>query len=131
MTLKRDNRTTGNAFAGLIDNSAAEQAASRLYQDHDIGMRFCCDSGERISPEEARIRDARDAARRGHAKPEESLADYSEVEEFARSSAIAEEDFDPVMESDPDEDYEIDLGDLDIGDTEDETFGMLELELID
>jgi|GEM_PF-3741288 len=126
MTLKRDNLPAGNAFAGLIDNSAATEAASRLYQHNDAGMRFCCDSGERISPEEARIRDARDAARRGQAKPEECFEDSTELEEFSRTAA-AEDDFDPALEIDPDEDYEIDLDEMDISDADDETLGMLEL----
>lgn len=127
MTLKRDTLSAGNAFASLIDNAAATEAASRLYRHNDSGMRFCCDTGERITPEEARIRDARDAARRSHWKTEDTYDDYTQVQEFPRGETTLDDDFDPVLELDPDENYEIDLDDLDIIDADDETIDVLEI----
>lgn len=130
MNINRDVVTASvDAFASLIDGSAASAAALRIYESHD-GLRHCAENHECLSAAQARARDARDGRTNGPIQP----APESELPELPRYEAASWRDFDEddfVADTD-DDDHLIDLGDDDDFESPgDELFGVEDAALSD
>lgn len=112
MNFNRDNSDfTANAFANLIDSSAAAAAAERIYQTHD-GLRYCADNRTCLTAAQARAVDARDGRAfepTRYVEPMHGDTDLARYESDNMSTAAFEE-FDDENDN-SDDDHLIDLGD--------------------
>ncbi|MFK7965336.1 MAG: hypothetical protein AB8C46_15350 [Burkholderiaceae bacterium] len=96
----------------LVNNEAALEAAGRLARETEDGLRFCCESGEKLTVAEGRKRDEADAARKARfhqsmaALEARMLAAETEEAQAAAESADIDDDEDfAEFESDDDADF--------------------------
>jgi len=126
-----------SALSCLVNNEAAVKAAERLAQQAQAGLRFCCESGEKLTVAEGRKRDEADAARK--ARFQQSMAALearllaAESQETESSSdgneGVADDDDDfAEFETDNETDFPtaFELDD----DTEEDSDELLEIELV-
>ena len=101
---------TSSGLFLLVNNLPALQAAERLAQSVDSGMRFCCENQQKLTLAQGRARDLHNAARKARFQTDDDAPAHDAIESATASAASLETDDD----TDDLLDFERDTDDYDV-----------------
>lgn len=119
----------------LVDNEAALKAADRLAQQAEAGLRFCCESGQKLTVAEGRKLDKADAVRKARfqqsmaALETRMLAAEAHDSQMESASAQVDDDADDFAEFESDDDADFSTAFALDDDSELDAEELLEIEL--